>query len=116
MPKIERRLSMTTAPDLTGEPEKARVADEASQRLREAGFPEAAIATWWMLLIDPKVKKTAHRVWESGDFVTLTSLVDKTLRNKTKYRSAIETLASEHWAGRLAQSEGVQNRLLGANH
>jgi len=43
---------MTTAPDLIGEPEKAKAADETSQRLREAGSPEAAINTWWLLLID----------------------------------------------------------------
>ena len=106
---------MTTASNLIGEPDKAKAADETNRLLRDAGFPETAINTWWMLLIDPKVKKTAHRVWELGDFATLTWLVEKTLRNRAKYRSAIETLTSEHWAERLAQSKGVQRRLLGAN-
>jgi hypothetical protein len=105
---------MTTAANWAGEPDKAKVADETSRRLREAGFPETAITTWWMLLIDPKVKMTAHRVWESGDFSTLSWLVDETLRNEAKYRSAIETLTSEHWAERLAQSKDVQDSLLGA--
>jgi hypothetical protein len=105
---------MATAPNFAGEPQKAKVADEASQRLREAGFPETAITAWWMLLLDPKIKETAHRVCESGDFATLNWLVDKTLQDKAKYRSALETLASEHWAERLSQSKDVQNRLLGA--
>ena len=69
-----------------------------------------------MLLIDLKVKKTAHRVWESGDFATLTELVDKTLRNKPQYRSAIEKIASKHWADRLAQSQETRDRLLGAGN
>lgn len=107
---------MTTAPDLIGEPEKAKAADETNQRLREAGFPETAITAWWMLLVDPKVKKTAYRVWESGDFATLSGLVDKTLKNKARYRSAIEELASKHWADRLAQSQDVQDRLLRTKH
>jgi hypothetical protein len=96
LPSVMRRLFMTMAHNLTGEPERAKTADEANRRLREAGFPEEAISTWWMLLMDPRVKKTAHRVWESGDFVSLMSLVNKTLRNKATYRSAIETLTSEH--------------------
>jgi hypothetical protein len=103
---------MAAARDVTNEPEKAKAADEASERLREAGFPEVAITTWWMLLVDPKVGKTAYRVWESGDFVTLGGLVDKTLRNKARYRSTIEDLASKHWADRLAQNPDVQERLL----
>jgi hypothetical protein len=106
---------MTTAHNVTNEPEKAKVADETNQRLREAGFPQIAITTWWMLLVDPKVGMTAHRVWESGDFVTLGRLVDKTVRQKTKYRSAIEDLASKHWADRLAQNSDLQERLLASN-
>jgi hypothetical protein len=107
--------SMTVS-DLNGESEKAKVADETNERLREAGFPETAITTWWMLLVDPKIKKTAHRVWESGDFATLSDLVDRTLRNKAQYRSAIQELASKHWAEQLEQRQDVQNRLLGAEH
>jgi hypothetical protein len=56
---------------VTGEPDKTKAADETNQHLREAGFPKTAITTWWMLLIDPNVKMTAHRVSESGDFATL---------------------------------------------
>ena len=104
---------MATAPDLGGEVEKAKVADETNHRLREAGFPETAITTWWMLLVDPKAKKTAYRVWESGDFATLSELVDKTLRNKATYRSAIQKLASKHWADRLSENPDVRGRLLG---
>jgi hypothetical protein len=106
---------MATAPNFAGEPQKVKVAGDAGQRLREAGFSEPAITAWWMLLVDPKIKETAHRVWESGDFATLNRLVDKTLQNKANYRSALETLASEHWAERLSQSKDVQDRLLGAN-
>lgn len=103
---------MATASDLGSEAARAKAADETNQRLREAGFPETAITTWWILLVDPKVKKTAHRVWESGDFVTLRSLVYKTLRDKAWYRSEIEKLASKHWADRLAQNPDVQDHLL----
>jgi hypothetical protein len=104
---------MQPAPDLGSEQARRKAADETSQRLREAGFPETAITTWWMLLVDPNVKKTAHQVWASGDFVTLGELVDKTVRNKAGYQSSIEKLASKHWADRLAHNSEVQARLLG---
>lgn len=104
---------MATAPELGGEVEKARVADETSQRLREAGFPETAITTWWMLLIDPAAEMTAFQIWEAGDLASLRTLVDKTLRNEAKYRSEIQTLASQHWANRIAAHPGASERLLG---
>jgi len=100
---------MTTSPDR----EAVKAADEATDRLKEAGFPATAIQSWWMLLTDPEVNMTPHRVWESRDFATLGHLVDKTVRSRDAYRSELERITSEHWAERLAQSEAVKDRLLG---
>jgi hypothetical protein len=107
-------MSMAKNSDLIGEAERAEAADETNQRLREAGFPETAITTWWMLLVDATFAKTAHQLWDSGDFVSLGGLVDKTLENKAEYLSVIEDLASKHWAEQLALRPDVQHRLLGA--
>lgn len=94
--------------------EASRAADSANQRLREAGFPERAIDAWWMLLKDPTLKKTPHRIWEAGDFTTLDSLVRKTLRNQERYRSKLEQVISDHFAEQLAMSSDVRARLLGS--
>ena len=106
---------MATAPNLCWEPdpEKARVADRTNYRLRQAGFPEAAITSWWMLLTDAEVGRTPYRVWESGEFGVLDHIVAKTIKDRDTYRSLLGHVTSRHWADRLAQSHEVQDRLLG---
>lgn len=98
---------------MTPEAEAAKVADWVNQQLRDAGFPETAIQSWWMLLRDPQIDQTPYRVWESRDFFTLNDLLEKTLREPSSYRSRLERVTSQHWAERLAQSQEVQSRLLG---
>ena len=98
---------------MTSPNEAAKVADEVSTQLRKAGFPETAITSWWMLLKDPELEMTPYRVWESGEYEVVWQIVDKTLARKAEYRSALEKVASDHFAGLLAQSQEVQHRLLG---
>ena len=102
---------MATAHDPMGPLQAARVADEVSRCLRDAGFPETAISTWWMLLIDPDFGRTAHRIWEAGEYTTLRELADKTVRDKAVYREHLELLTSDYFATQLAQSEEVRARL-----
>ena len=101
---------MTNPPSET---QAAEVADQVGAALRGAGLPETAIHAWWMLLVDPDLQRTPHRVWESGDYEALWVLVEKTLADSARYRSALEKVASDHFAERLGQAQDVQNRLLG---
>jgi len=94
--------------------EKAKVADEVTERLRdEVGLPDVAITAWWQWMTDTEVRKTPHRVWESGDFETLDRLVEKTVTDPGAYRTALERVISERFALELAQSREVRERLLG---
>jgi len=93
--------------------EAAKVADDVNIQLRNAGFPETAISSWWRLLIDKDANKTPRRIWDSGDYDTLWVIVNKTLQQKPAYRAALEKVTSMHFAERLAASQEVQDRLLG---
>ena len=105
---------MTSANEPPEPQEAARVADEVSGRLREAGFPERAVTAWWMLLVDPNLQQTAYRVWKSGDYATLWTFVDRTVGNIAAYRRALEEVISDHFAEQLSQSDEVRARLLGS--
>jgi hypothetical protein len=60
------------------------------EQLTRAGFLQNAQSAWWMLIVDPELKKTPFRLWESGDFESLRRLVEKTLGNPTEYMHRIE--------------------------
>jgi hypothetical protein len=90
---------------------KAHEADLVTARLTEAGFPQTAQTTWWMLLIDPEVNQTPFRVWDSEDFETLHHLVDKTLAHPAVYLQEIEEVTSTHFAAQLESNSFIANRL-----
>lgn len=99
---------MTARPEID---RKAHEADLVTAQLTEAGFPQTAQTSWWMLLVDPEIHRTPYRVWDSEDFVVLHQLVEKTLAHPASYMHALEEVTSAHFAAQLESNSFIAQRL-----